>query len=159
MSNATQSSQSEARRRWLRLMALSETRQLAEIWDALPTAPETRVLRRPEVGLAMVRGRAGGAGAAFNLGEMTVTRCSVGAVDSRTRTHIEGIGAIGGRDRDKAALIARLDAAYQDSGCDIAARENALNNLSAALEERQATQAAKTAATRVEFFTMERGHT
>ncbi|MBD0276138.1 MAG: phosphonate C-P lyase system protein PhnG, partial [Acetobacteraceae bacterium] len=45
--------------------------------DAPPLPPHTR-LRGPQTGLVMVRGRQGGDGAAFNLGEMTVTRCVVG---------------------------------------------------------------------------------
>ena len=39
--------------------------------------PAWRHLRQPETGLVMVRGRTGGAGQPFNLGEMTVTRCAV----------------------------------------------------------------------------------
>ena len=44
-----------------------------------PTCPPHARLRGPETGLVMVRGRAGGGGAPFNLGEMTVTRCTVRA--------------------------------------------------------------------------------
>ena len=39
--------------------------------------PDYVALRAPETGLVMVRGRIGGTGAPFNVGEMTVTRCSV----------------------------------------------------------------------------------
>ena len=34
-------------------------------------------LRKPETGLYMVQGRAGGSGERFNLGEITVTRCAL----------------------------------------------------------------------------------
>ncbi|MGQ3358871.1 MAG: phosphonate C-P lyase system protein PhnG, partial [Phreatobacter sp.] len=39
------------------------------------------VLRAPEIGLVMVRGRVGGDGAPFNLGEATVTRAAVALPD------------------------------------------------------------------------------
>jgi alpha-D-ribose 1-methylphosphonate 5-triphosphate synthase subunit PhnG len=35
------------------------------------------LVRQPETGLVMVRGRMGGTGSPFNLGEVTVTRCVV----------------------------------------------------------------------------------
>ena len=145
------------RQDWLRLMALSDMRVLADIWDGLPAQPETMFLRHPEIGLAMVRGRAGGSGMPFNLGEMTVTRCVVTACDTLSGARIDGVGYTAGRDRDKAALVARLDAALQDSACDDALRTEVIDRLQADRAGKLDNAAAKTAATRVEFFTMERG--
>ena len=54
-----------------------------ELGERLGTLPDYRVLRGPEAGLVMVRGRTGGGGAPFNLGEMTATRCTV-----RTETRL-----------------------------------------------------------------------
>src|SRR5262249_60597827 len=65
------------RRRWMSVRAQATGAEIERAWQALPERPEYRVVRRPEVGLVMVRARAGGSGAPFNLGEMTVTRCTV----------------------------------------------------------------------------------
>ena len=66
-----------ARRAALALLARATepelSRPLAQFWPDLPV----RVLRKPEIGLVMVRGRIGSDGAAFNLGEATVTRAVV----------------------------------------------------------------------------------
>src|ERR1700748_524834 len=65
-----------ARRRWMSILARAETQELGMLLRAADP-PNYTVLRGPEGGLVMVRGRAGGGGAPFNLGEMTVTRCTV----------------------------------------------------------------------------------
>ncbi len=74
-----------------------------------PILPDYTVLRGPESGLVMVRGRAGGGGAPFNLGEMTVTRCTV-----RTESGLVGHAYIAGRDERRAELAALADALMQD---------------------------------------------
>ena len=68
-----------------------------------------RVLRGPEAGLVMVRGRAGGGGAPFNLGEMTATRCTV-----RTEAGFVGHAYVAGRNERQAELAALADALLQD---------------------------------------------
>jgi alpha-D-ribose 1-methylphosphonate 5-triphosphate synthase subunit PhnG len=65
-------------------------------------------LRAPETGLVMLRGRIGGDGAAFNLGEATVTRAAVQIASGEV-----GIAYILGRDRRKARLNAICDALWQ----------------------------------------------
>ena len=67
-------------------------------------------LREPENGLVMVRGRIGGDGAPFNLGEATVSRAAV-----RLSTGEVGFGYTLGRDRRKAQMIALCDALVQSS--------------------------------------------
>jgi alpha-D-ribose 1-methylphosphonate 5-triphosphate synthase subunit PhnG len=96
----------------------------------------------------MVRGRAGGDGEAFNLGEMTVTRCAL-----RLGPHI-GHAYIAGRDHAKARLAALLDAALQDSVLHQACMQAVVEPLAAAQQEARAAEARKAAATRVDFFTM-----
>jgi alpha-D-ribose 1-methylphosphonate 5-triphosphate synthase subunit PhnG len=59
------------------VLARAASRDLEAAWVALGTRPVYRVVRTPELGMVMLRGRAGGSGPRFNLGEMTVTRCSV----------------------------------------------------------------------------------
>src|SRR5712692_2400295 len=90
-----------ARRRWMSILAQAGSDEIEAAWNALSDRPGYRVLRGPEVGLVMVRGRAGGTGVRFNLGEVTVTRCTV-ALDDDTIGH----AYIRGRDARHAELAA-----------------------------------------------------
>lgn len=136
------------RKGWLGLLAKAPPAALAALWDS---APDHEVLRAPEIGAVMVRGRMGGTGAPFNLGEMTVTRCSV-----RLRSGEVGHGYVQGRDKDHARRVALIDALMQGPGAeDLRAR--VLEPLSQAAARKAERRAAKAAATRVEFFTLVRG--
>jgi alpha-D-ribose 1-methylphosphonate 5-triphosphate synthase subunit PhnG len=121
--------------------------RLAEI--ALPTHED---LREPENGLVMVRGRIGGDGAPFNLGEATVSRAAV-----RLSTGEVGFGYVLGRDRQKAQMIALCDALVQSNEFADAIEDNVLAPLRAAMISERGRKAAETAATRVEFYTLVRG--
>ncbi len=136
------------RRRWMSVLARASADDLAALLAALPPLPAAQPLRRPETGLVMVRGRAGGDGAAFNLGEMTVTRCAV-----RLGTII-GHAYVAGRDRRQAELAALLDAALQDPALHDAVMAGVIEPLAARQQEARETEARKAAATRVDFFTM-----
>lgn len=131
-------------------MALCDGEGLAAAWDALDARPRHTVVRGPETGLVMVRGRIGGGGAPFNAGEATLTRCVVqlegGAV---------GFGHVLGRDERHAEAMALLDALAE--GGRAAEVDAAIAPLVAAREAADAARAAEVAATRVEFFTMARG--
>jgi len=59
-----------ARKGWLGLLAKSPAADVARLWAALQVASDHTILRAPEIGSVMVRGRAGAIGAAFNLGEI-----------------------------------------------------------------------------------------
>jgi alpha-D-ribose 1-methylphosphonate 5-triphosphate synthase subunit PhnG len=100
----------------------------------------------------MLRGRMGGTGARFNLGEMTVTRCAVRLADGTI-----GHGYVQGRDREKALLVARLDALLQTDGYRERLLAELIGPLMTAQSEARAEAARKAAATRVEFFTLVRG--
>jgi alpha-D-ribose 1-methylphosphonate 5-triphosphate synthase subunit PhnG len=139
-----------ARRRWMSVLARAKAERIAALLDSCGGPPGHTALRGPEGGLVMVRGRAGGGGAAFNLGEMTVTRCTV-----RTDTGLIGHAYIAGRDVRRAELAALVDAMMQDPG-----RTGEIETrIIAPLETEQAAQhsqrAAKAAATRVQFFAMQ----
>ena len=141
----------DTRQGWISLMAKAPAEALARHWAALGLAPDFTWLRVPEIGGVMVRGRMGGTGAPFNLGEMTVTRCAL---------RLEG-GAVGhayvqGRDKAKAEQAALLDALMQTEAAD-AVREKVLEPLAAEMDAVAAARAARAAATKVEFFTMVRG--
>jgi alpha-D-ribose 1-methylphosphonate 5-triphosphate synthase subunit PhnG len=100
----------------------------------------------------MARGRAGGTGQRFNLGEITVTRCAVQSADG-----LIGHGYVAGRDRRKAELVASFDALLQAPGRRPMLLERVVEPLAAVQAEARAATARKAAATRVEFFTMVRG--
>jgi alpha-D-ribose 1-methylphosphonate 5-triphosphate synthase subunit PhnG len=135
-----------ARRRWMAVLARADADVLAE---ALGDVPDYRVLRGPEAGLVMVRGRTGGGGAPFNLGEMTATRCSV-----RTASGFVGHAYIAGRNERAAELAALADALLQDPACQSQMLAEVIEPLAEAQQARRDTTAAKAAATRVQFFAM-----
>ena len=99
----------EGRGRWMSVLAQASASDLEEVWQALDDHPPYRLIRGPEIGSVMVRGRAGGTGARFCLGEMTVTRCSVALDDGRI-----GHACVGGRSAPHAEHAAVLDALLQD---------------------------------------------
>ena len=110
------------------------------------TLPVWTRVRGPETGLVMVRGRAGGSGSPFNLGEMTVTRCTV-----RLGSGIVGHAYVAGRDERRAELAAVADAVLQDNQ-DL--RDALIEPLAEVQREQRLVRAEKAAATRVEFFSM-----
>jgi alpha-D-ribose 1-methylphosphonate 5-triphosphate synthase subunit PhnG len=114
--------------------------------------PDHETLREPENGIVMVRGRIGGDGAPFNLGEATVSRAAV-----RLSTGEIGFGYTLGRDREKARLIALCDAMVQSAELSAAVEAKVVAPLRAAMIEQRNRKAAETAATRVDFYTLVRG--
>ena len=144
-------SETEQRRAWLSTLAQAPAPLMASLWDGLGTAPAHKVLRAPEIGAVMVRGRAGAVGAPFNLGEMTVARASVQLEDG-----VVGHGYVQGRDKGQALQAALIDALMQtDQAKSIEAA--VLAPLREAAQTAKATRAAKADATKVNFFTMVRG--
>lgn len=140
-----------ARQAWMAILAKSSVVNLEQQVKSLGALPQYTFLRQPEIGLTMVRGRAGGTGEAFNLGEMTITRCVVKIGE------ITGFGYVGGRSKRHAELAAVCDAllqqeAWRDTVCD-----RVIEPLQTIIKEKQAQQQSQTDATKVEFFTMLRG--
>ena len=138
------------RRRALGLLARATTAELAGPLATFWPDEIARDLRAPETGLVMLRGRMGGDGAAFNLGEATVARAAVELTSGE-----RGFGHLLGRDREQARRIAVLDALWQREGERVEAR--VLAPIAARLEAARAKSTAETAATRVDFFTLVRG--
>ena len=147
----SQPQEQEQRRRWLAVLARAAINQLEACWSETGQSALT-LLRQPETGLVMARGRAGGTGQRFNLGEITVTRCAVQSADG----HV-GHGYVAGRDRRKAELVASFDALLQAPDRRPVLLERVVEPLAAAQAEARAATARKAAATRVEFFTLVRG--
>lgn len=140
-----------ARKGWLSVLAKAQAADVAALWAAADLAPDYSTLRPPEIGAVMVRGRAGAVGAPFNVGEMTVTRCSV-----QLHSGEVGHGYVQGRSKDHALQAALTDALMQT---DAAPQVDAaiVAPLRHTATARTATRAAKAAATKVDFFTMARG--
>jgi len=137
------------RRRWMSVLARASAADIDERLAACPPLPAHIRLRGPETGLVMTRGRAGGGGAPFNLGEMTVTRCTVRNAGGQV-----GHAYVAGRNSRQAELAARVDAAMQDPSLTDALRRAVIEPLAEAQQAARDAVARRAAATRVQFFTM-----
>jgi alpha-D-ribose 1-methylphosphonate 5-triphosphate synthase subunit PhnG len=133
------------------VLADSAPAEISDRLDAL-TLPAHENLREPENGLVMVRGRIGGDGAAFNLGEATVSRAAV-----RLSTGEIGFGYTLGRDGEKARMIALCDALVQSDQFAGLVETSVIAPLRAAISAKRNRKAAEAAATRVDFYTLVRG--
>ena len=147
----TENTATESRRAWMSLLARAPEDRLMALWADYVPQPAFDWLRRPEIGTVMLRGRMGASGAPFNLGEMTVTRCSV-----ELKGGTVGHGYVQGRGKARAEAAALIDALMQTSAAE-AVRQAVLDPLAAAMQSARAARAARAAATRVEFFTLVRG--
>ncbi len=114
--------------------------------------PSFDLVRQPETGLVMVRGRMGGTGSPFNLGEITVTRCVV-----RLETGETGSAYSLGRSKKKALHSAVIDALWQRLETRALIENDIIAPLAAAQQTAKETVRQETAATKVDFFTMVRG--
>ncbi len=145
------------RQHWMSVLSRAPVNELESRWNAMESQPKTRFIRAPEIGLMMVRSRAGGSGTAFNLGEMTMTRCVV-ALENGT----SGFGYVQGRSKRHAELAASFDALLQDSEQHNPTQhaqllEGWLNPLHDTWQAARAKRSKAAASTKVDFFTMVRG--
>ena len=167
--SSTPSSASATRRAWMAVLAHTPRAELeAALSAALAGAPEPAFdwLRPPQTGLTMVRGRIGGTGDAFNLGEATVTRATLRLRASGTERAEGGDasqpGPVGvachlGRDKRRAELAALADALLQLPARHDQLHASLIEPLAARLAAQRDARRADAASTRVEFFTMVRG--
>lgn len=146
--DATQS----ARQASMALLARASGEELKTFWQNWADKPEFEVLRGPETGLVMMRGRIGGGGAPFNVGEATVTRATV-----RLANGSVGHSYALGRDQEKAKLAALFDALWLDEATRDAIESSVLNALRGRVDTADAKRRGEAAATKVDFFTMVRG--
>lgn len=143
--------ETNARKVWMGLLAKAPEGRVAALLDAAMTRPDFAWLRAPEIGSAMVRGRAGATGAPFNLGEVTVTRCAL-SLPCGTVGH----AYIQGRRKACAEAAALVDALMQTEAAE-GLRTQVLDVLAAEQAAAKQARAEKAAATKVDFFTMVRG--
>jgi alpha-D-ribose 1-methylphosphonate 5-triphosphate synthase subunit PhnG len=139
------------RAEWISLLAKAPVDLLSEVIAAYGEMPPYEWLRRPEIGLAMVRARIGGTGAKFNLGEMTVTRCTL-----RLHTGQMGVAYVAGRHVRHAEWAAVFDALMQTQARDHVIR-TVLCPIKCALDKNLVETQARVQATKVDFNTMVRG--
>jgi alpha-D-ribose 1-methylphosphonate 5-triphosphate synthase subunit PhnG len=132
------------------ILARADAARLEAALAALGPVPGWQRLRGPETGMVMVRGRMGGEGRAFNLGEMTVTRCAVALADGRV-----GHAYLAGRDHRRAELAALLDALAQGAAVP-APLTDALAAMAEAQRAERDDRSRRAAATKVDFYGMVR---
>ena len=172
-----QTSRQTSRPERLRLLALAETARLEACLDSLHARhilPSWTLLRGPESGLVMVRGRIGGQGQPFNVGEALVTRCCIslaaGCETSRQACGIPasdasasdtaailGCGYVLGEKPRHAEMMAVLDALWQNEATAAILDTELLPELCSSLRARYEADSAAAAATKVDFFTLVRG--
>ncbi|HTV31169.1 MAG TPA: phosphonate C-P lyase system protein PhnG [Xanthobacteraceae bacterium] len=140
------------RRAAMKILAQSDVASIERGLAAADCAARFVELRAPEVGLVMLRGRIGGNGAPFNVGEASVTRAAV-QLESGER----GFAYILGRDPKKARLAAICDALWQAKASRERIEQHVLAPLRVGLENRERIERERTAATKVDFFTLVRG--
>jgi alpha-D-ribose 1-methylphosphonate 5-triphosphate synthase subunit PhnG len=140
------------RREAMGILASAGAADLATAFERFDHSPEHRVLRGPETGLVMVRGRVGGGGGQFNVGEVTVTRASV-RLDSGAVGHAYCLGT----DGEKVVRAALVDAMWQEDATRQRIERDVLEPLRAIQDEADRRLREETAATQVDFFTMVRG--
>ena len=139
----------KARPRWLGILARAPAATILDCLASAPPLPDYVLLRGPEAGMMMLRGRMGGSGSAFNLGEMTIARCSVRDAVGRV-----GHGYAAGRDLVQVTLVARLDAILQDDAIAEPYLHAVVESLAVEQKRKHAATEAKAAATEVKFFTL-----
>ncbi len=138
------------RREWMGLLARAPLAML-ESWVA-GRRHDYIWLRRPEAGLAMVRARIGATGDRFNLGEVTVTRCTLRLADGN-----HGVAYVQGRSTRKAELAALADALLQDPMYRPELERDLLSPLRTCEAGTNTAAEQATRSTRVDFLTVSRG--
>jgi len=133
------------------LIAKAPAARVRALFDALEVAPQASAVRPSDIGLLMVRGRVGGSGGAFNLGELPVARAAVRLADGPV-----GVGYVAGRDTGHAELAALADAMIQSPAWEALLETQVLTPLEADHAHRQIETGRKAAATKVDFFTLVR---
>jgi len=143
---------SVGRQAMMAVLAAADKSRLLTLWQEWPNRPAHKRVRGPETGLVMVRGRAGGGGAPFNLGEATVTRATV-RIESGEIGHAYALG----RDDEKVLIAALFDAIWQRAADRQAVEDRVIAPLRAEQAAADQKKLDETAATKVDFFTLVRG--
>lgn len=153
-----------SRQRHHALLARASTATLEAAWQRFAPHVSVHVLRPPETGLVMLRGRVGGNGDPFHVGEASLTRCVVavslaGGISASGSEPVVGVGYVLGRDRRKAELMAGLEALARMPELADTVQAEVLAPMAEAQRKRSEQRARETEASRVAFVTMVRGET
>ena len=140
------------RRRWLGVLARATRPELEQALTLMGDMPPLEHVRPSESGMVMLRGRVGGTGDAFNLGEASVTRCAL-----RLGAGELGVGYTLGRDRRKAELMALFDALLQGDARHAQVQREVIGPLATQQAAQRDAVSRSAAASKVEFFTFVRG--
>ncbi len=141
----------EMRQVWMATLAKADLQQLEARVADLGNLPRYDFLRPPEIGLTMVRGRAGGTGQIFNLGEITITRCTIQVEE------VIGFGYVAGRSHRHAEFAALCDGLMQIPEWHDIVQSIVIEFLEAEAKRKKEIQQCQTEATKVNFFTLARG--
>ena len=152
MTSDTPTSEHAARQAWLAVLSRATLAELESMLPALGELPPLEQVRPPEIGMVMLRGRVGGTGNPFNLGEASVVRCAV-----RLRGGPLGVAYALGRDKRRAELAALIDAMLQDPHQHDELHRSLIAPLARAQAQARERTRRDVAGSRVEFFTMVRG--
>ena len=149
--NGSDAGEIDRRQALLRACAWATEAELEAALAMLGELPAIEELRAPQAGLVMLRGRIGGNGQPFNLGETIVTRAAV-RLGGRT-----GVSYLIGRAERRARLAAMLDALGQEAGYRARLEASLVQPVMARVAAEDAEIRAQAAATKVDFFTLVRG--
>jgi alpha-D-ribose 1-methylphosphonate 5-triphosphate synthase subunit PhnG len=137
---------------WMAVLARATLAELESMAPAKSELPELKPVRPPEIGMVMLRGRVGGTGNPFNLGEASVVRCALRLGDGPL-----GVSYVLGRDKRRAELAALFDAMLQDPQHHARLQQQVIAPLAHAQAGARAQRQSDVAASKVEFFTFVRG--
>ena len=141
----------EKRKSWMSLLATSNKNDLLNLWEQKKINIRYEWLRTPEIGSIMAQGRMGVTGDKFNIGEVTITRCSI-----KLNCGTIGHSYVQGRSKKKAEISALCDALMQTE------MSNEINKsiiipLEKIKKNNKDKILSKAEATKVDFFTLVRG--
>ena len=92
----------DKRKSWMSVLATSDKNNILSFWEKTKIKVNYQWLRPPEIGSIMAQGRMGVTGNKFNIGEVTITRCSL-KLDCGTIGH----SYVQGRSKKKAEIICK----------------------------------------------------
>lgn len=141
-----------ARPAWLAVLARASLAQLQAIAPAPDARHPVKQVRPAEIGMVMLRGRVGGTGNPFNLGEASVVRCAVRLGDGPL-----GVSYALGRNKRRAELAALCDALLQDPLHHDELQRTLIAPLALAQQQARDQKQRDVANSKVEFFTLVRG--
>ena len=141
----------EKRKSWMSLLATSNQSDLLNLWEQKKIKVNYVWLRTPEIGSIMAQGRMGVTGDKFNIGEVTITRCSL-----KLNCGTIGHSYVQGRSKKKAEISALCDALMQTK-MSKEINKNIIIPLEKIKKNNKDKILSKAEATKVDFFTLVRG--